>query len=78
MKAYCKWMEHLPRIAKILLCLPIVNILWGIYRIFSVFTNFNVLRLILGIIWFFCGPVFLWILDLIWMLVFGHILWFKA
>lgn len=78
MKAYCKWMEGLPRIVKIIFCLPILDILWGLYRIFSVFTNFNVLRLILAILWFIFGGFILWILDLIFIIVFDHICWFKS
>ena len=77
MKAFCKWMDGLPRLVQILFCLPVVDILWAIYRIGGAIGNKNWLHLVLAIIWIFFGSFIGWILDLIWIIFFHHIFWFK-
>ena len=58
MKAYVKFMNDLPFIAKVILALPgLDGIFWGIYRIAKG-------KLILGLIWIFLGFAILWIIDL--------------
>lgn len=77
MKAYCKWMNGLPRIVKLIFCLPVLDILWAIYRIIGAIAHKNVLHLVLGILWIFFGGTVGWILDLIWILLFNKIFWWK-
>ena len=78
MKELCKALDNLPKIVKILLCLPVVNIVWAIYRIGEGIASKNMVHLVLGILWVIVGPTIGWLLDLICMLIFGHIFWFKA
>lgn len=78
MKNLCRAIDGLPKIAKVLLCLPIVDIVWAIYRIGEAIANNNVLHLVLGILWIFFGATIGWILDLVSILVTGRIFWFKA
>ena len=77
MASFVKSMDGLPRIVKILLCLPIVDIIWAIYRILGAIKNGNVLHLVLGILWIAFGGTVGWILDLVWIILFNHIFWFK-
>ncbi len=77
MKAFCKWMDSRSRLVQILFCLPIIDILWAIYRIGGAIANKNILHLILAILWIFFGGTVGWILDLIWIILFRHIFWFK-
>ena len=77
MDSFVKSMDGLPRIVKILLCLPIVDIIWAIYRILGAIKNGNVLHLVLGILWISFGGTVGWILDLVWIILFNHIFWFK-
>ncbi len=72
-----KWMNNRSRLVKILFCLPIVDILWAVYRIAGAIVNKNVLHLILAIIWVFFGTFIGWVLDLIWIILFNQIFWFK-
>lgn len=75
---FIKWMDKQSRLVKILFCLPIVDILWAIYRIVGCFTGeFKIVRFILAIIWLLLGGEILWLLDLICILVTNHICWFK-
>ena len=78
MKELCKALDNLPKIVKILLCLPVLDIVWAIYRIGEAVANKNVIYLILGILWIFFGATIGWILDLISIIVANRIFWFKA
>ena len=77
MKAFLNWLDARPRIVKILFCLPIIDIIWAVYRILLAVSRGNILQLILGILWIFFGGMIGWILDLIWVILFNHIFWFK-
>ena len=77
MASYIKWMNSRSKLVKILFCLPIIDILWAIYRIVGAVKNRNIIHLILGLIWVFFGPSFGWILDLASIILFDHIFWFK-
>lgn len=58
MKAYVKFMDSLPFIAKVILALPgLDGLFWGIYRIAKG-------KVILGLIWIFVGTVITWVIDL--------------
>lgn len=75
---FIKWMDKRNRIVKIIFCLPILDIIWAIYRIVGCFAGkFKPIRLVLAIIWLIVGGFVLWILDLIWVIIFNHICWFK-
>ena len=45
-------MDDLPYIVKILFCLPVIDILWAIYRIVKGVCKGHIVTLIAGIIWF--------------------------
>lgn len=77
MKSYCKWMNDRSRLVKVILCLWILDITWAIYRIGGAIANKNWLHLILGILWIIAAGTVGWILDLIWIILFNRIFWFK-
>ena len=60
-----KSFDNLPFIAKIILCLPILNISYAIYRICKGLSQKQTPILIAGILWIFLGTTVLWIVDLI-------------
>lgn len=60
-----KAFDSLPWIAKILLCLPVINIAWAVYRICKGVATKNTLMLVVGILWIVFGSVILWLVDLI-------------
>ncbi len=64
-------MDSLPLWAKILLCLPVLDIVWAVYRIIKGATENNVLMLIFGILWIIPGSVICWLVDIISTLIFG-------
>lgn len=77
MHAFCQWMDSNERIIKILLCLPIVDILWGVYRLGGAIANKDVAHIILAAIWIIFAGWVGWVLDLVWVIVFNRIFWFK-
>lgn len=77
MQGYLKWMDNNPRILKIILCIWILDITWAVYRIGGAIRNKNWLHLVLAILWVIAAGTVGWILDLIWIIVFNRIFWFK-
>ena len=77
MREYCNWMNGQSRLVKILFCLPIIDILWGLYRLFGAIANKNTLHLVLAIIWIIIAGFIGWVLDLVCIILTGHIFWFQ-
>ena len=77
MHAFCKWMDERSRLVKILFCLPIVDILWGVYRLGGAIANKNVLHIVLSVLWIIFAGFVGWIIDLVFILVTGRICWFQ-
>ena len=69
MKDFIKAMDDLPLILKIILALPALDIVWGIYRIVKGVACKNVVTLIFGILWIIPGSVICWILDIVTLLL---------
>ncbi len=65
MKDVVKAFDDMPWILKLVLCLPVLNIAWAIYRICKGADTKNTLMLIAGILWIFLGASILWLVDLI-------------
>ena len=74
MKDFIKAMDDLPLILKIILALPALDIIWGIYRIVKGVAYKNVVTLIFGILWVIPGSVICWILDIVTLLLTNKLL----
>lgn len=77
MKEFLDWMDNRTWVQKILLCLPIVDILWGLYRLFDAITRKDTVRIILAAAWILWAGYIGWILDLITIILTNHIFWFQ-
>ncbi len=67
MKEYVRTIDGLPLIVRLILAFPVFDgIVYGIYRIAKG-------RLIVGILWIVLGVPFLWIIDLITILLYGKV-----
>ena len=77
MRGFIDWMNGRSRIVKILFCLPIIDIIWGVYRLAGAIINKNVLHIVLAVIWILIAGFVGWVLDLIFIILSGHIFWFK-
>ena len=76
MKDLIKAIDNLSDLVKLLLCLPIVNIVWGIYRVARGVEANNVMGIVLGILWIIFGGIILWVFDLVYMIMNKKIWWF--
>jgi len=77
MHAFCDWMDDQSRLLKIIFCLPILDILWGVYRLGGAIANKDALHIVLAVLWIIFGGWIGWILDLVFILITGRICWFK-
>lgn len=75
MKGLIKAFDDLPFIVKLIFCIPAVNIVWQIYKICRSVDKGNVLGIVLGILCIFPGAFFIWLIDLITLLLNGKVWW---
>ena len=75
MDEYIKTFDELPIWAKILLALPVVDIVWGIYRLFKSIKNQHTLGIVLAIVLILFAS-FWFIVDIISLAIQGKIIWF--
>ncbi len=71
MKNLLKSIDELPLIVKIIFCIPMLDIIWAIYRIIKGATENNVLLLVVGILCIIPGAVFVWVVDLVTTILYG-------
>lgn len=73
---YIKWMDENPKWLKIVLALPILSLTWVIYRLIKSFMSKNTLQIIVAIWLLVFGIFFLWLIDIITLVLQDRILWF--
>ena len=74
MKDVIKTLDNLPWIAKLILCIPMLDIVWTIYRLIKSIDAKNNVGIVASIILFFCAP-FVWLIDLICVILNKKIWW---
>ena len=72
MKDFISQVNGLPLILKIILCIPVLEIFYGICRVINGAAKNDVLWILLGVLTIIPGAFFMWVLDLVWVLVKGH------
>ena len=65
MKDVIKSFDNLPWIAKLILCLPVLNLAWAFYRIVKGVSEKKTATLIAGILWIVPGLAIGWIVDFV-------------
>ena len=75
MSKFVKSMDDLPKFLKIILALPFVDIIWAIYRVVKSASKKNTLGLILGVLLIIFGIPFLWLVDIITIVLFDKVVW---
>ena len=70
-------MDENPRILKLILCIWILDITWAVYRLGGAIVKKNVLHIVLAALWILAAATIGWILDIIWIILFNRIFWFK-
>lgn len=75
MKSLIKAMDNLPLLIKLILCIPAVAIVWMIYRVCRSLDKNNLVGVVLAIVLIFVGIPFMWLIDLLCILVKGNVWW---
>lgn len=73
MKNFIKAMNDLPFILKLILCIPALDIIWAVYRIVKGITKESLVQIIVGVLWIVPGAVFLWLVDIIGLLLYQKV-----
>ena len=76
MEDYIKTFDDLPIWAKILLALPVVDLVWGLYRLFKSIKNQHSVGIILAIVLILFAS-FWFIVDIVSLAVQGKVIWFE-
>jgi len=71
MKELIKAIDELPLLIKVILAIPALDIVWGIYRICRSLDKNNVTGLVISIILLFVP--FMWLIDIILILMKGTV-----
>ena len=75
MKDFIKTMDNLPLIVKIILALPALDIIWNVVRLLKSVAKNNVVGIVLALVLIFVGAPFMWLIDLICIVLKGKIWW---
>ena len=75
MKKLIKTIDKLPYIVKLILCLPALDIVWSVYKLCRSLSKNNLLGIVLGILTIVPGAAFMWLVDLLSLLLFKKVLW---
>lgn len=70
--------DKLPKIVKIILALPGLDIVWALYRIVKGAVYKNYTTLIAGIVWLLAGWAILWIIDIVSLILKDSLLFAEA
>ena len=74
MKDVIKAIDNLPWIVKLILCIPVLDIVWTVYRLIKSIDAKNTVGIVVSVILFFFAP-FVWLVDLICVIVNKKIWW---
>lgn len=75
MKGIIKFFDKLPRIAKLILALPILDIVWAVYRLCRSLQKNNFVGIVLAILMLIACPIIFWLIDITTIIVKGKVLW---
>ena len=75
MESLIKAIDNLPKIVKLIFCIPAIAIIWMIYRLCRSLAKKNIVGIVLAIVLVFVGIPFMWLIDLLCILFKGKIWW---
>lgn len=72
-----KKFDELPLVVKILLALPFLDIVWVVYRLIKSIEGKNTLGIVLAVVLLVFGIPFLWLVDIITLVLSNKVLWLE-
>ena len=71
MKDIVKAMNRLPWIAKLILCIPVLDIFWSVGRVINGLAQKSLLWTVIGVLTIVPGAAFMWIVDIVLVILRG-------
>ncbi len=68
-------LETLPLWAKLILALPVLDIIWMLFRVYKSCVKKHIFGVVLGIALIIIGIPFMWLVDIITLILTGKVLW---
>ena len=65
MKDLIKSIDNLPKLVKLILAIPALDIIWVVYRLLRSLVKENTLGIVVAIVLIFVGIPFMWLIDII-------------
>lgn len=75
-KDIIKFVDGLDDIFKLILCIPVLNIVFSVYKLCRSIESENPLWIVLGVLTIVPGASFMWLVDLVCLLVNKKVFWF--
>lgn len=75
MKDFVKAMDKLPKLVKILLALPVLDIVWAIYRLCRSGAKKHTLGVVLAVVMIVVCASLFWLVDIITIILDDKVLW---
>ena len=71
--SFVKWMDKAPLWLKIVFALPVLDIVWAIYRLVKGIAKKDAMPIIGGIVWILLGWAALWLIDLVTLIIWREV-----
>ena len=68
-------MDNLPKLIKLILAIPALDIIWVLYRLCRSLDKNNMVGVILGVVLIFVGIPFMWLIDILCFLFKDKVWW---
>lgn len=75
MQEYINAFDNLPLVVKIIFALPMLDILWAIYRLCKSLSKQNTIGIVLAVLMLIVCPALFWLVDIITLAFTGKVLW---
>ena len=75
MKSFISAMDGLSKLAKIVLAIPFLDIIWVVYRLIRSIDKNDTVGIILAVILIIIGIPFLWLIDIVCIIINDKIWW---
>lgn len=75
MEKFVKWMDSQSLLVKVVFAIPLLDILWVAYRLVKSLVKKSVLGIVLAILLIVIGLPWLWLVDIITLIVAGKVIW---
>lgn len=75
MQEYINAFDNLPLVVKIIFALPMLDILWAIYRLCKSLSKQNTVGIGLAVLMLIVCPALFWLVDIITLAFTGKVLW---